>query len=80
MSARAHPPRPQLDCEMLKFMVLGADRTPWHPGVPESKAEGCFDTVNNAPTSLPALPYRQPLLLRLLKVLVRGKFSVGDRI
>ena len=57
--------------------MWGAERTPWHQGVQESKAEGYLNTVNNAPTRLSALPYRQPLLLRLLKVLVRGKFSVG---
>ena len=58
---------------------VGAERTPWHRGVQESKAESYRNTVNIAPTRLSALPYRQPLLLRLLKVLVRGKFSVGHR-
>ena len=59
--------------------MWGAERTPWHQGVKESKAEGYLNTVNNAPTRLSALPYRQPLLLQLLKVLVRKKFNVGHR-
>ena len=47
-------------------------------------AEGYLNTLKNAPTRLSALPYRQPLLLRLLKVPtscdVERLFSLLNRI